>query len=66
MYENGRVRVIWDSEKCSGADVCIRELPQVFDNNRDPWVDVGGAEPGEIARVAEKCPAGALRCQLPD
>ena len=63
-FENDRVRVTFDEDVCTSADNCLKGLPQVFNGDRDPWINVDGADPAEIARVVATCPSGALTCQL--
>ena len=60
VYENDRIRVFWDSDKCIHVAYCTRDLPAVFDIHRRPWVDINAATPEEIARVVDTCPTGAL------
>ncbi len=59
-YERPELTVIWKSHLCNHNGNCIRRLPEVFDLNRRPWVDVDGAEADEIRRVVDECPTGAL------
>jgi hypothetical protein len=33
VYENDKIRVFWDSDKCFHAANCTRDLPEVFDVN---------------------------------
>jgi uncharacterized Fe-S cluster protein YjdI len=62
-YENKGIRVFWDSEKCVHSEHCVHGLPQVFDRERRPWVNVDAAEAEEIRRVIATCPSGALTCE---
>jgi CDGSH-type Zn-finger protein/uncharacterized Fe-S cluster protein YjdI len=65
-YESEAIRVHWDSARCIHTGFCLRALPQVFDTQRRPWVDIGAAEPEEIAAAVERCPTGALRYERVD
>lgn len=59
-YRNGEVVVHWKPELCWHAAECIRNLPEVFNVRKRPWVDVLAAPTAEIVRVVELCPSGAL------
>jgi uncharacterized Fe-S cluster protein YjdI len=59
-YTNGEIIVCWDPDKCIHAGECVRGLPQVFNRNSTPWVDIKEASSAEIMRVIDRCPSGAL------
>jgi uncharacterized Fe-S cluster protein YjdI len=61
VYENEKIRVIWDSDKCTHSGNCLMGLPEVFDHSKRPWVDISAADAEEIARCIDCCPSGALR-----
>lgn len=60
-YEANGLRVIWDASRCIHVGKCLRALPEVFDVQARPWVDMEGAEPEQIAAAVRTCPTGALR-----
>ena len=60
-YETDRIAVHWDSTRCIHTARCVQSLPQVFDVNRRPWIDVTAAEADELAEAIRRCPTGALR-----
>jgi uncharacterized Fe-S cluster protein YjdI/CDGSH-type Zn-finger protein len=59
-YEGPGIIVHWDSARCIHSRLCVLGLPDVFDFDARPWVDAGAAPPGEVARVIDSCPSGAL------
>ncbi len=59
-YETDAIRVHWDSERCIHTAICLRSLPEVFDNANHPWVTVDGAPADKVAAAIERCPSGAL------
>jgi len=59
-YSNGKITVFWDSDKCIKSGMCDGQLPQVFDVNKRPWVNLDAADVEEIKRVIDTCPSGAL------
>lgn len=65
-YEADGITVYYDESRCILANECVRGLKEVFDRDRDPWVDPGGADPERIAEVIRRCPSGALQYDLTD
>jgi uncharacterized Fe-S cluster protein YjdI len=61
VYENEDIRVAWDATRCIHAAACLRALPEVFDVEARPWIDLSGAPAPRIAEVVRMCPTGALR-----
>ena len=66
IYENERIRVIWDPDKCMHSGICTEGLPQVFDIHKRPWVDTNAADVEDMKRVIDACPSGALRYEVPN
>ena len=60
-YVGDGITVLWDSSRCIHSAICLRALPDVFDVDRRPWVDVTAADAEAIAGAIEQCPSGALR-----
>lgn len=65
-YRNENIIVYWYPELCAHPGTCLRLLPNVFQLDRRPWIDVNAAEPEEIIRAIDRCPSGALRYSLPE
>ncbi len=59
-YTNGEITVIWQPSKCIHATTCYRELREVFDPLKRPWVNMKGASTERIIEVVSKCPTAAL------
>jgi uncharacterized Fe-S cluster protein YjdI len=59
-YSNGEVTIVWKPDLCIHSANCVRGLPMVFDTNKRPWIDAGGASTKEIIEQVKKCPSGAL------
>ena len=59
-YENDKIKVYWDSEKCIHSANCINGLPAVFNNENKPWINIDAASAEDIKRVIDTCPTGAL------
>lgn len=65
-YRNDDIIVYWFPELCAHPGICLKLLPEVFDLNRRPWIDVNAAEPQAIIATIDQCPSGALRYSLPE
>jgi uncharacterized Fe-S cluster protein YjdI len=59
-YRNNDITVYWKPNACVHASYCYRELIEVFDPGRRPWVDLNGASTDRIIEVVNMCPTEAL------
>ena len=65
-YTNGEVTVVWKSGLCIHSGNCVRGLPEVFDWQARPWININGAITEKIIEQVKKCPSGALSFYLND
>lgn len=65
-YRNQDIIVYWYPQDCSHAGKCWGGLPEVFDTQKRPWVNLSGSTPEEIIRTIDKCPSRALQYSLPE
>jgi uncharacterized Fe-S cluster protein YjdI len=59
-YKNNDITVYWKPSACVHASYCYRELIEVFDPSRRPWVDMDGSTTERIIEVVNLCPTEAL------
>lgn len=63
-YTNGDITVVWQPDLCIHAALCWKAedgLPQVFNPEKRPWVDMKQGTSEQIMKQVDKCPSGALR-----
>ena len=60
-YTSEKIDITWDSKTCIHSAVCVKNLPQVFDLEKKPWVNPEGADVDSIKKLIDSCPSGALQ-----
>ncbi len=59
-YKSKEITVYWKPGACIHASYCYRELIEVFDPGRRPWIDMSGSTTERIIEVVNMCPTEAL------
>ncbi len=63
-YSKAGLTVRFDPKICTHSGHCVRGLPQVFDVQARPWVNLEGAEREAIIEQVRRCPSGALSFEI--
>jgi len=64
-YQNKDIAIFWYPHICSHAGKCWKGLPQVFDPEKRPWINVDGSSAEDIIRIIDTCPSQALKYGIP-
>lgn len=59
-YTLNGVTVLWKPALCRHSGVCARGLPEVFNPQRRPWIELHHADSSTVTQQVERCPSGAL------
>src|SRR5690606_35645448 len=62
-YSNGEITVVWKPHVCIHSAVCWKlptGLPEVFNPQARPWINMEGADTERITAHVQNCPSGAL------
>ena len=64
VYSNDEITVTYEPRCCANAELCAKQLSDVFRSAVIPWINLDGAETSEIINQIKKCPSGALKYYL--
>lgn len=59
-YSNGEITVVWKSELCQHAGICVKTLPKLYNPKERPWIKVEHATTEELKDQVNQCPSRAL------
>jgi len=65
-YQNGATTVVWKPDLCYHSKNCVKNLPEVFNPNRKPWIVADNASEQALRDTIDKCPSGALSYRVED
>lgn len=63
-YKGKEITVHFNLGICSHKGECYKNLPEVFDFDRKPWIIADNASVEKIIETIKKCPSGALSYTL--
>jgi uncharacterized Fe-S cluster protein YjdI len=64
VFSNDEITVTYEPRCCANAELCAKQLSNVFRHSVIPWIDLEGAKTDEIINQIKKCPTGALKYHL--
>jgi uncharacterized Fe-S cluster protein YjdI len=59
-YARDGAVVTYEATRCRHAAECVRDLPEVFDTKRRPWIQPQHASIDALDEVIARCPTRAL------
>jgi len=59
-YTNGEVTVFWKPDICIHSAKCFKNLPEVFNPRRRPWIIAENSTTEKIIETVNICPSGAI------
>ncbi len=64
VFSNDEITVTYEPRCCANAELCAKQLSNVFRSAVIPWINLDGAKNCEIIDQIKKCPSGALKYHL--
>ncbi|WP_411767694.1 (4Fe-4S)-binding protein [Winogradskyella sp. A3E31] len=64
VFSNAEITVTYEPKCCINAELCAKQLSDVFRHTVIPWIDLDGAKTKRIIKQIKKCPSGALQYHL--
>lgn len=64
VFSNNEITVTYAPRCCANAELCAKQLSNVFRSSVIPWIDLNGADTEDIITQIKKCPSGALQYHL--
>lgn len=65
-YEGKDLTVTYERPRCIHAERCVKDLPEVFNPKRQPWVEANATSAELLATIIHTCPSGALHYERND
>ena len=64
VFSNDKITVTYEPRCCINAELCAKQLSEVFRHSVIPWIDLDGAKTKKIIKQIKRCPSGALKYYL--
>jgi len=63
-YSNDEITIIWKPGLCIHAGICVKTLPDVYNPNKRPWIEIENASSSALKEQVFNCPSGALSYRI--
>ena len=63
-YKKDDLTIVWKPELCQHAGECVKRLPNVYNPEKNPWIQPENATKEELIDQINHCPSGALSYKL--
>ena len=64
VFSNREITVTYEPRCCINAELCARQLSNVFRQYVIPWIHLEGESTDRIIEQVKRCPSGALKYSL--
>jgi len=65
-YKGVKITVFFSIDRCNHYAACLTGAPEVFNNEKLPWITPNTASADKVAEVVVSCPTGALHYKRMD
>lgn len=63
-YRTNELIIVWKPAVCIHAALCVKQLPEVYQPGKKPWIAIENASTKALIEQIETCPSGALTYRL--
>ncbi|MBT8325131.1 MAG: (4Fe-4S)-binding protein [Winogradskyella sp.] len=64
VFSNNDITVTYEPRCCVNAELCAKQLSNVFRQSVIPWIHLDGESTDRIIEQVKRCPSGALQFKL--
>jgi len=64
IFSNDDITVTFEPCVCVRAEICAKELSEVFRTSIIPWINLDAKKSKRIIKQINRCPSGALKYKL--
>ena len=60
-YKKDELGISYDPKICTHSANCVNKLPEIFNIETKPWVNLNNATKEKLALAVKNCPSGSLK-----